>query len=330
VTVREPAARRRRPYPYDLHMHSDLSDGALPWPDLLELCAEVGLQGLAITEHNLVGPVEDIAAAADDLGLGYIPAVEIKTTCAAQIEAYGRLGHDIHHLFPVQELLIYGVDPLNEDLARRSRTHLQGKRQYVRELCRLLARRSTAELPGVKTHAPLELDPEAIISAAGAYVGSTHVLQALLERYGHLAPGLTKAEVKPLVLSQQPAAAAALEGDPFFGLDLLDAVPLARRWGAVVVLAHPFAASRHGMEAFYRDHLLPALVDRGLDGIEHAYPEHTPAELTFLDEMSRRFGLLRTGGSDFHRKGDSHFAPGRGGVFREGWRQLRRLVQRRG
>ena len=71
-----------------------------------------------------------------------------------------------------------------------------------------------------------------------------------------------------------------------------DAVRLLRRARGVPVLAHPGLADR--------DELIPGLVEAGLMGIECYYPEHSPAQRGAYAELCRRYGLVATGGSDFH------------------------------
>ena len=71
-----------------------------------------------------------------------------------------------------------------------------------------------------------------------------------------------------------------------------DAVRLLRRAGGVPVFAHPGLAGR--------DELIPGLVRAGLMGIECYYPEHSAARTGSYVELCRQYGLVATGGSDFH------------------------------
>jgi predicted metal-dependent phosphoesterase TrpH len=71
-----------------------------------------------------------------------------------------------------------------------------------------------------------------------------------------------------------------------------EAVRLIRRAGGVPVLAHPGLAER--------DELIPSLVEAGLMGIECYYAEHSATQRAGYAELCRRYGLVATGGSDFH------------------------------
>jgi predicted metal-dependent phosphoesterase TrpH len=72
-----------------------------------------------------------------------------------------------------------------------------------------------------------------------------------------------------------------------------EAIALVNGNGGVPVLAHPFSTRDPGVAA---ERLVPA----GLRGIEVYYAEYTDEQRRHLSELADRFGLLKTGGSDFH------------------------------
>ncbi len=74
-----------------------------------------------------------------------------------------------------------------------------------------------------------------------------------------------------------------------------EAIGLIATAGGVPVLAHPGTV--------HRDELIPLLVKWGLKGIEIIHPMHTPQLTQHYQEISRRYGLVCTGGSDYHGKG---------------------------
>ncbi len=71
-----------------------------------------------------------------------------------------------------------------------------------------------------------------------------------------------------------------------------EAIQLIGRSGGVPVLAHPGLVRR--------DELIPSLVDSGLQGLEVYYGRHTPEVTQHYLEMAAHYGLVQTGGSDFH------------------------------
>jgi predicted metal-dependent phosphoesterase TrpH len=66
---------------YDLHVHSTASDGLLNPEELLVRAEEIGLKGLAITDHDTVHGIEEAYAflTTNPLSLQFIPGIEMNT-----------------------------------------------------------------------------------------------------------------------------------------------------------------------------------------------------------------------------------------------------------
>jgi 3',5'-nucleoside bisphosphate phosphatase len=91
---------------------------------------------------------------------------------------------------------------------------------------------------------------------------------------------------------------------PKHKISALDAIALIGQAGGLAVMAHP------GLNR--SDQIIPALVERGLDGIECFHTKHTAAMSEHYLRIAARFNLLVTGGSDCH--GYSKGKPLIGGV----------------
>ena len=133
--------------------------------------------------------------------------------------------------------------------------------------------------------------------AQGGSLGRPHLAQALFEA-GHV-PTYDSA-FDTLIAKDAPAYVSRV------GLTPLEAVALVVAHGGVPSLAHPFTVV--GLEE-----LMPQLVAAGLVGIETYYGSHRPSMTAVCLSLARRHGLVPTGGSDFHGRGD-HGAP-LGGTF---------------
>ena len=72
----------------------------------------------------------------------------------------------------------------------------------------------------------------------------------------------------------------------------VEAVQIIRRARGVPVFAHPGLAKK--------DDMIQELVDAGLMGIETYYNEHSAAQVRAYLDLCDRYGLVATGGSDFH------------------------------
>lgn len=105
-------------------------------------------------------------------------------------------------------------------------------------------------------------------------------------------------------------------------LAVRDAVALLRQEGAVPVLAHPGAIKMRPETVLAA---LPDWIDAGLMGIEVYHPAHQPNAFARWEWAAERYGLLVTGGSDFHEVGDKH---GDIGQMIPAWRACQTDVQR--
>jgi predicted metal-dependent phosphoesterase TrpH len=131
---------------------------------------------------------------------------------------------------------------------------------------------------------PLEWE-EVQALATGDSVGRPHVARALLNR-GYV--GTIQEASDRFVGHDGPAYAPRLRLTP---QEAIQTIIAAR---GVAVLAHPACS---GPAAMAR---IPEFIGYGLRGMEVYYPDHLPEELEMLLKLCQRYGLLATGGSDFH------------------------------
>ncbi|MDR9439675.1 MAG: PHP domain-containing protein [Halomonas sp.] len=67
------------PLTIDLHMHSTVSDGALPPAEVVALCRARGLTHMALTDHDTMDGMAEAQAAARHEGIRLIPGTELST-----------------------------------------------------------------------------------------------------------------------------------------------------------------------------------------------------------------------------------------------------------
>lgn len=63
----------------DLHLHSTASDGRLTPPAVMRAAREAGLRAAALTDHDTLAGVAEARAAAESLGLEFVPGIELST-----------------------------------------------------------------------------------------------------------------------------------------------------------------------------------------------------------------------------------------------------------
>lgn len=75
-------------------------------------------------------------------------------------------------------------------------------------------------------------------------------------------------------------------------LSAAEAITMIRQTGGLAILAHPGAEGRRA--------LIEPLVKAGLDGLEVRHPSHSVEDIRRLAAMVDHFGLVPSGGSDWH------------------------------
>ena len=128
---------------------------------------------------------------------------------------------------------------------------------------------------------------EVLAQTHGSAVGRPHILNALIAA-GLVARDRSEAFFSAFLAKGAPAFV------PHRELPTEEAVGLAAAAGGVPVLAHPGRICADG--------LLPRLVEMGIRGLEIHYPAHSPAETFEYARLAAHYGLIPTGGSDFHGK----------------------------
>ncbi|HHZ19488.1 MAG TPA: PHP domain-containing protein [Firmicutes bacterium] len=242
----------------DLHTHSTASDGSLTPDELVQAAVAMGLEGIALTDHDSVDGLDQALAAGEQYGLPVIPGVELATD-------FGR--EEVH-------ILGYGFN--------RRDLHLVAKLDRIRQARLDRARGMVERLQRVGANITWD---DVVSLSNGRFVGRTHIYRALK----------AKGFIGEDPLGQAFNYYLGTEGLaylPHREIETFEAIDLIRNTGGFPVLAHPGRMGRESM--------LKALVDRGLAGIEVYYPTHTPGQIQSFRRLAKKFGLLVTGGSDFH------------------------------
>jgi predicted metal-dependent phosphoesterase TrpH len=247
----------------DLHCHSTASDGTFAPAAVVRLAKEVGLTGLALTDHDTIGGVEEAGAEAKKLGIDFLPGIEI----SAEFPHPGTL-----------HLLGYGVDPQSDVLRDMTRQLLEGRDNRNPKI--------VAKLQQLGVSITMdELEQE----AGGNVVGRPHIA-AILMRKGYVS-SIKQAFDKYLA----PGGAAYFDKER---LSPAKALAMIKQSRGVSVLAHPVQLRLENDSQL--DRVVKDLVDLGLQGLEVIHSDHDAATIEKLSQLADRFGLVKTGGSDFH------------------------------
>ncbi len=258
---------------FDLHCHSTVSDGVLPAGEVVRRAAANGVSVLALTDHDELAGLAEAAEVARDVGMRFIPGVEVSIT-------WGDI--TIH-------VIGLGIDPGNVLLAGNlERMRTSRGRRAERIAAEFDALGITGTLQGAYAYAE---NPQLI--------GRAHFARFLVAR------GVARdvaAVFKQYLVRGKPGYV------PQQWAELADAVAWIRASGGRAVVAHPgrYKLSRDELRQF-----LAEFKAAGGEGIEVVTGSHSPEQYGEFARLAREFDFLASRGSDFHGPEESHVDLGR-------------------
>jgi hypothetical protein len=270
----------------DLHSHSTRSDGKESPTEVFERAALAGVDILALTDHDTTTGWAEASEAANRLGLGFVPGIEV-TTVAKPAEGRRISVH----------LLAYLPDPSSEALHKAL-----GETKVSREA------RGRAIVEKLATELPITWEMVMEHLEVGATIGRPAIADTLV--------------TMGVVADRSAAFSYYLDSNgPFYvsndTVEVTDAIELIRLAGGVPVIAHPLT----GVNSQTRRQDLPLahfehMIEKGLAGFE-VYHRDVPEEArSWLLELAEKHDLIVTGSSDYHgeygkpnRLGENSTAP---------------------
>lgn len=261
----------------DLHMHSFYSDDGEYTPtQLVDMCHESGIQIMAITDHNWIKANNEASLRCKELGMTYIPAIEVDCTYK---------GVNLH-------VVGYGID----DSGKFNKLGESIEKQE--QACSLKKLELTNSLGFELEKAQLDA-----LSSNGVYTGEMFG-EALLNDpryidYEILAPYRENGSRSdnPFVNFYWDYYA---QGKPCYTEikfpTLEDTIKLINKHGGVAVLAHPGNNLKGQFE------LLDEMVKLGLQGVECFSSYHSEEVNQYFYNKAKELNILYTCGSDFHGK----------------------------
>ena len=252
---------------YDLHTHTDMSDGTTTIEDNVRVAIELGLEGLGVTDHDTTEPFARARAAAEGTGLELVLGTEFSAE------------HDGSSVHVLGYWIDAGYQPLQDEMDRLRNERFRRAEEIVAKFQGLGIDVSFARVRELAGEAPIGRPH---IAKAVLETGAVEEMQEVFDRY--LADG-------------GPAYV------PKYAVDPVAAVELIRGAGGVAVVAHPglySARSRADGTRGMEDEVIEAMAAAGMAGIEADHPVHTEDERARFRDLAAGLGLVVTAGSDFH------------------------------
>ena len=259
----------------DMHVHSSASDGTFSPSALLAEAKKAGLCAMALTDHDTMDGIAEAVAAAEDLGIELVPGVEFSTEYKdCEIHV---LGYYLSEEYP----------PL--------RAKLEEFRDFrstrnVRMVERLQEEGFSITMEDLTRRAPDSVLTRAHIARFLCETGQVPDIKTVFSEYigEHCRCYIVRPKISPK-----------------------EAVILIREAGGLAVLAHPvlYKLSEGDLKQMIQE-----MKEAGMCGIEAVYSENSKEDEIYFRQMADSFGLLVTGGSDFHgtNKPDIKLSVGKG------------------
>jgi len=262
----------------DLHLHTTASDGVMSPSEIVRYAKAKGLQAIAITDHDTIDGLEEGLLEGNRIGFEVIPGIEVSAEHSPG--SMHLLGYffDIHH--PL----------LNERLRCLQKARAERNPKIVGKL----------------NHLGIDVTYEEVVKVSGGgQVGRPHFAQLLFEK------GYVNSIQEAFERFLKKGASAYVDK---FRFTAKEAIHFINEANGLAVIAHPNTLGRKGVSEL--ENLLLRLIGDGLKGIEVYYPEHSSLEVAQYKVLAERYGLLMTGGTDYHgiEKNELDIGVGRGGM----------------
>ncbi len=260
----------------DLHVHTTASDGTFTPSDVVLLAKKAGLAAMAITDHDTVSGVDEALNKAKEENLELVPGIEISVGNTENVHIVG----------------LY-IDHKNLDLSNKIK--LMGK-------CR--QERNEQLISNIKKEG-FDISYETIEKEMNTHnlgrlhiahymqkMGMTNDYRKIFKKY--LIPG-TKTYVPMKNIGEEEGIQAILNS------------------GGIPVLAHInyLKQDEAGIENTVKE-----LMNFGLKGIEVFYSGYDRRTEKIAHEISEKYNLIKSGGTDFHgaRRPGVYLGTGRGNM----------------
>lgn len=247
--------------PADLHCHSVISDGSATFGDILKTADRIGLNAVSITDHDDLSLYNNKNQAYfSNFSANVIEGVEISSFNPKN----GRKVHILCYLPKEPEIL----EPMLKETRERRRTALK------------------KSIDIISRHYPITFSDIENMRTPNEGYFKQHIMQYLMN-LGYCTSVFSELFTK-LFDTQNGIAPIKIKYP-----DVYCVLKMVAKCGGVAAMAHPAVyGSFDILEELCRENLL--------DAIEVDHPRQNPEQRNHLRKTAEKYGLIITGGTDFH------------------------------
>ena len=306
----------------DLHAHTNKSDGSFTPTQLADYATAKGLRVLAVTDHDTVEGVEE--ALQRSLYLRQLLEEKGAEAVRAELsypEGYPLSGRSDGYEAPEivsgiefstnwehGDIHVIGLGVNHRDAAFTARLQhfIDSREGRNREMAQRLADVGI----GISYEGMLQMFPDCVLTRA-------HFAKYLLE-YGYV-----KSSREAFDRYLGPGCPCYV---PREKVTPEEAVRMTLEAGGIPILAHPII---YRLSDAHLRELIGRMIRAGLVGIECYYSTHSASEERYVKDLAKEYGLVLSGGSDFHgiNKPGLDLGTGYGSLYIHGdvWENLKKL-----
>lgn len=251
----------------DLHIHTTYSDGAFSPEQVVDTALENNLDVIALTDHDNI--------LSHKIANDYVKEKGYKLEIIPGVEINTIYkGYEVH-------ILGYFMDTDNPDFVKLLKEQQQARINQTTKIVELLNKKA-----GIR----VKFDDIKALVAPGGSIGRPHIARAITSAGG--VANVMEAYSK-YINDSSPVYVTRKTVSPH------DAVEIIYDAGGIPVFAHP-------IDVDISEKLIKELTGFGLRGIEAYHRKHSPAVVEYFSSLAEKYGLIITGGSDFHAPSVNH------------------------
>ncbi len=251
----------------DLHIHTTYSDGMLSPEEIVDTAISCGLDVVALTDHDNVLSYQ--------IASDYLKKNNLKLEIIPGVEI-----NTIYKNYEVH-ILGYFMDKNNNDFINMIDFQQKARIEQTHKIIDLLSKKQ-----GIRIKFE---DVQKLVAPMGS-IGRPHIARAITNSGG--TDNVMEAYAK-FINNNSDVYVERKTVSPY------DAVEVISEAGGIPVFAHP-------IDVEIADDLTRELVSYGLRGIEAYHRKHSPAAVEHFSTLAEQYGLIVTGGSDFHAPSMNH------------------------
>ncbi|VXD15510.1 conserved hypothetical protein [Planktothrix serta PCC 8927] len=184
-------------------------------------------------------------------------------------------GVELSTVYNERSLHILGFYPDKNKLENPLKERLSGRKNRANQIIEKLG----------KLGYPIELEP----MGEGVAAARPHIAKAMVKA------GYVKSSQEAFERWLGEHKPAFVQYDKFSSIE---GIQLLKSCGAVPIWAHPYLYHGGKFETVFKE-----LLEAGLMGLEVYHPYHSSSQIQRLEKLCDEYGILKTGGSDYHGVG---------------------------